>query len=369
MPSHTPDASLMPLRLLAVLAVATAVGCAPRSTLPRIAAPRWDVVPPMDTFLLTAVRSADERRLALVDQNGRVVVWQLAPRRRLAEFDIPGPQPLSAAAGAQAVLLDASGDYFVAGGRDGRLRVWSVDPCRQLWSATPTPPGTVRALPQGGTLHHGNTRSVTSVAISPDATTIATGEGAMVLLWDVATGQRRDSLWVVRGDSANSRVTRLAFSPPNGALLVATADGWLHRYDLRTRRLEWRMDTGLEAPRLLITTSTGWLTAVAGSWTPSAITILQAGVPLREVCRFNAPFFTGTAAFSSDGTLLAVGDGRSAVRVIATDTCEEKGRYLGFAGSVTAAWFSPHCGSVIVGLNISPVLHRREIPWPGPRGC
>ncbi len=360
---------MMPLRHLAVLVVAAALGCAPRSTLPRIAAPRWDVVPPMDTFLVAAVRSADERRLALVDRNGHVVIWQLVPRRWLAEFDIPGRQPLSAATGTQAVLLDASGDYFVAGGADGRLRVWSVDPPRQLWSATPTPPGTIRALPQGGKLHHGSTRSVTPVAISPDATTLVTGEGAMILLWDAATGQRHDSLWVVRGDSAKSRITRLAFSPSDGALLVTTADGWLHRYDLRTRRLEWRQDTGLEAPTLLITTSTGWLTAVGGSWTPSAIKIYRAGVPLEEVCRVNAPFFTGTAAFSSDGTRLAVGDGRSAVRVIATDSCEELGRYPNFAGTVTAAWFGPHCASVIVGLNISAALHRREIPWPSPGGC
>jgi WD40 repeat protein len=359
----------MPLRLLAVLAFATALGCAPRSTLPRIAAPRWDVVSPMDTFLLTAARSADERRLALVDQNGTVVVWQLLPRRRLAEFDIPGPQPLHAASGAQAVLLDDSGDLFVAGGDDGRLRVWSVDPPRQLWSATPTPPGTIRALPQGGKLHHAGRRPVTAIAISPDATTLATGEGAMILLWDVATGQRRDSLWVVRGDSANSRVRRLLFAPAGGALLAATDDGWLHSYDPRTLRLAWRVDTGLEQPRLLITDSGAWLTAIAGSWTPTVIKIFRAGSPPREVCRFNVPFFTGTAAFSPTARHVVVGDGHSAVRVIAMDTCAEVGTYQGFAGTVTAAWFGPHCGSVIVALNISAALHHREIPSPGPKGC
>ncbi len=126
-----------------------------------------------------------------------------------------------------------------------------------LWD---TATGQVRRV-----LHHG-TRNACSVGFNRDGSLVACGAGDGTLtLWDVVTGERR---WVL--DAHEREVLALAFRPSGATLTSASADG---------NARSWRVATGS----------------------------LQ-----RALYRY---VFLGSVAFSSDGSLLAVGNSAGRVHV------------------------------------------------------
>jgi WD40 repeat protein len=70
------------------------------------------------------------------------------------------------------------------------------------------------------------TGRITSLAVSPDGKTLATGD-QLVALWDVATGRE-----LARWDAHGIQVTALAFSPDGGMLVSGAADGSVKLWDL-----------------------------------------------------------------------------------------------------------------------------------------
>ena len=74
----------------------------------------------------------------------------------------------------------------------------------------------------------GHTRSVNSIAFSPDGSLLATaGNDGMVGLWTVATGQRRVSL-----DGQATWLPTILFSPDGRTLVLACGDDDIRLWDL-----------------------------------------------------------------------------------------------------------------------------------------
>ena len=127
-------------------------------------APEWPVVPPVDTFLVAAHATADGRRVVAVSTDGDVAVWQVRPRRQIARFQIPGTHPLQDPA--VQIAFDPSGELIAIGGNDGRVRVWRLEPFELLFTDTPTPPGTMRRLPNGVSVRTMGVTPASGVALS-----------------------------------------------------------------------------------------------------------------------------------------------------------------------------------------------------------
>lgn len=346
---------------VAQLAIATFLSssCAATTPMSIVRAPAWRVVPAMDTFLLTASATLDARRVAVVSQDGDVVVWQIRPRRQIARVQIPGTHPLHAATGTAQIVLDPSGELLAVGGDDGRVHVWRLEPFELLLADTPTPPGTVRQMPGGGSMHYRGIRPANAVALSADARMLAADAGNMVVLWDLRSGERRDSMWLPAGpETTPSTIHRLAFSPNDGSLLIGATDGWMYGVDPFRLQVTWKVDLGLGQPRVLAVDPVGYQFAIAGI-TDSTVRLVNAATR-QEACRFVAPF-TESATFTPNGDALVLGTGRSSVYVFDARGCQRLAYYPDFAGTVTGAWFDPSRNSIIAALNVSPMLYERHV--------
>ncbi len=228
-------------------------------------APIYERVPPAGTLLRTAVPTSDGRRLAVVSQSGDVAIWQISPPRFVTRVQLSGPQPIHGAIGSGQVELDPSGEVFAAGTDDGRVHAWRLEPFQLLVAANPTPPGTTRVLPSGDSLTPTGSLIVGTVSLSPDLSTLAAATGPLVILWDLKSGQRRDSIWVPPASNGMpSNVGQLAFSPSDGALIVAAWDGGLYNVNPRTMHIDWRLNTGLGQLSLLKFDRDGNWLAIAG---------------------------------------------------------------------------------------------------------
>ena len=312
----------------------------------------------MDTTLLTTFATPDGRRVAVVGQNGEVQVWQLGPHRLVARLQIPGPHPLHSSL-PPPIELDASGEMLAAAGDDGRVRVWRLEPLELLLAGTPTPPGTIRITPDDRSLVHSGPRPVLGLALSKDGEMLATSDGAMITLWNIATGAKRDSMWLEGRNGVAIPVGKLTFAGRSGLLLAGTWDGWIYGIDARRMRIEWLADTGLGQLRLLQLDP--WERYIMASGVLDQTVRLFDAHSRAEVCRIDVPF-PQVATFSRNGYSLVIGDGRSGITIVEVQTCRILARHRDFAGSVWGAWFAPGCGSVIVALNVMPRLYERRIP-------
>nr|WP_272923943.1 helix-turn-helix domain-containing protein [Streptomyces sp. SID3343] len=188
--------------------------------------------------------SSDGSVLATGDSHGRVTVWDIAQRRVLFAHS-----NLEAHQGAVAALKYARDGHLVSVGEDGILQLWSrlgqtlertlrdssgpladvdvaadgptavtagLDGNVHVWDLVA---GTSRVLPG----RHGRIRAV---ALSPDGTTVATGEWLNAVgLWNLTTGRREAEL-TGHADS----IFDVEFSSDGRRLAVAgqdeTADVW-----------------------------------------------------------------------------------------------------------------------------------------------
>jgi serine/threonine protein kinase len=107
------------------------------------------------------------------------------------------------------------GKLIASAGLDRTLRLWTIDPPREVWRK------------------EGHTSAILCLDFAPDGLTLATGGQDLVLcLWDVAA--RRGPVWRSPGHSDN--INAVAFSTRGDRILTASHDGTLRWWDAATGR-------------------------------------------------------------------------------------------------------------------------------------
>jgi WD40 repeat protein len=182
--------------------------------------------------------AADGRSVAIVaEQDGTIVLWDLAARQMRMCFRHPSP--------VTSLAFSPDGRLLAAGGRDDRwLIVWDVESGNRRMQVQDGPgfAAAVAFSPDGALLasarhathdvclwdlasgrprrvFRGHARSVNSVAFSPDGELLATaGNDGIIGLWTVATGHR------IELDAQATSLRVVAFSPNGQLLVLATGD-------------------------------------------------------------------------------------------------------------------------------------------------
>jgi WD40 repeat protein len=341
-----------------LFALILAIACQPARQAPQIAAPVWKAVPPSDTALQAAVASPDGRRVAVLTVAGELVVWQVAPRRELARWVVPGPMPIHSYSGTFPLVFDDAGEVLALGGEDGRVRVWRVDPPEAVAAFVPMPPGTIRVRANGDSAHYFGRFPHSAIAFAPGRPLLAVGgSDGSVTLWDFLRGVPVDSARVVDDEEHSVPIYKLAFSPVDGSLLVADWNGVIRRFQPGTWRERWRVATARRGPTLLAASSTGTLLAYAGI--SDTVSVLNASTG-EEICQVEIQ--GASSASFADSDYLAVGDGRSGVTVMDPRDCRSVRLTPMLAGTVRGVWFTSRCAGVVAALNVSPKLYELKLP-------
>ncbi|MBI2949044.1 MAG: protein kinase [Verrucomicrobia bacterium] len=298
----------------------------------------WDVAAQKETNLVSLegrklsslAFSPDGKTLAMADFGLALRLWDLKPRKVVADAEIPfdgdvrcldyaadsrtlvfglssGVVGLWLTDARQIIKLGTHQDKVVSASfsRDGRhLVTGAADGTVKLWD--PTQRREVRLL-------RGHSDRVEQVVFSPDGTEVASAShDRTVRLWPVTPIERN----VLRGHA--NRVTALDFSPNGRSLATASLDQTVKIWDLVNG--EVRTLTGFtNAPRCLAFSSDGKYLA-AGVQEGIRVWRTAPWRPLTDLPRFQPPSVldswkmlevipgVGSAKFSRDGKFLCAGE-------------------------------------------------------------
>jgi eukaryotic-like serine/threonine-protein kinase len=271
--------------------------------------------------------SPDGRRFATGDADGNLRTWDTASGKELLAFKGDGRT--------WALAFSPDGRRLASGHNGGATCVWDAD----TGAAVATCPAH-----QGGTA---------AVRFSPDGARLASsGYDGTARIWDAATGAEAV---VLRG--AAGSVLAVAFSPDGARLATGDARGGMRVWDAASGQGTFS-DT---VPNILFTAVNfsrdgKEVTAVGydgnrGQQAPAEV--VSWDVAARRPGK-RLTFGTGSvsaAAFSPDGTRLAVANSFGGVGVRRLSGGEEEGHFEGHLGTVWGVAFTPDGGLLSVGFD------------------
>ena len=186
-----------------------------------------------------------------------------------------------------AVAISADATLIASASRDGTMRLWDTSVADGLDSSPPSK------------------TSVTAVAVSTDGTCIASASGKTVQLWDPASGTLRNTL------TARDQVEAVAISP-DATVIVSASRRTVQLWDAASGSLRTTITTGRHEVGAVATSPDATLIAVASGRTVQ-LWNATSGTLRTTLTGHKKP--VARVAISTDGTLVASAGGDDTVRM------------------------------------------------------
>ncbi len=271
--------------------------------------------------------------------SGKVRRWRTTDLKPVGHTLRVGPATL--ATGVQSLAVNSSGDLLATVDAANVVRLWDLPSGRRHQPARIEAP------------------RVNAVAFAPDGKTIATAGWKDAQLWDTATGRAVG----VPFTGSTDYLLALAFSPDGRRLVTGGADHVPRIFDVAVRQPVGHavVDTGYMYD--FAVAPTGRTLAVGASG--------QVSVRDRSTGKLLAgPWPTvggNSVAYSPDGSLVAFGDSRGAVRLRPVAATGGAARDLNTGFDVYAITFSPD-GRTLYAAGFDDVVHSWDVatgrPYP-----
>jgi WD40 repeat protein len=224
-----------------------------------------------------------------------------------------------------AIAFEPNGKRIVSGGKDGVIAIRDTDTGQRM----------VRALRPEMTYGWDVLPSVLSLAVSPDSSTIVSGNAdATAKLWSDSTGALLHTL-----NGHGDAVTSVAYTPDGRTIVSGSADGTVRTWDAVSGNPLRTLKSSSGQILSVAISPDGKRIAAAGSG--DAVVIWDA-TNLQQLQKLSTQLSAVNAlAFSRDGRQLAVGGSDTSIQIWNADAGQLLHSLAGHSESVRALAYSP----------------------------